>query len=59
MQMPSKMTCDRCGAPKHYITLKGTNGMIAWEADVCRPCYADVAAMMLHKIRLFQKDADE
>ena len=55
MQTPSKMTCDRCGVPRHYLTIKGTNGMIAWESDVCQDCYEEVRAMMLYKNRLYQK----
>ena len=55
MQTQPKMTCDRCGVPRHYLTIRGTNGMIAWEADVCRDCYEEVRAMMLYRNRLYEK----
>lgn len=59
MQTLATMICDRCGVPRSYITLKGTNGMIAWDCDVCRDCYEEVKAMMLRKNRLYQKQTDE
>lgn len=58
MQTLSTMVCDRCGVPRSYITIKGVNGMVAWNCDLCRDCYEDVKALMLYKNRLYQKQPE-
>ena len=58
MQTPSTTTCDRCGVPRTCITAKATNGMVAWECDLCVDCYEDVKALMLYKNRRYQTQSE-
>jgi hypothetical protein len=48
VRQPSEITCDRCGIPWQYIVLKGSNGMIAIEYDLCKPCFETINDMMLN-----------
>jgi hypothetical protein len=52
------MICDRCGVPRTYMTLKGTNGMVAWQCDLCASCYEDVKSMMLRQNNLYKERSD-
>ena len=56
MQFPGNYFCDRCGIPKTYLTLKGTNGMIAVEYDLCRSCFEEVKSLMLYRINRFKPE---
>ena len=58
MQTLSTMICDCCGAPRSYITLKGTSGGISWECDVCLDCYEEVKPMILRKNNLYRKEPE-
>lgn len=58
MQTVPTTICDRCGRQGTYLRIDGTNGMIAWGADLCKWCYEDVRAMMLNATNRYRKIED-
>lgn len=51
MHTVPSVSCDRCGSPRSYITLKGSNGMIAVDFDLCKLCFKDVESLLLNRNR--------
>jgi hypothetical protein len=49
MKTDPTMVCDRCGAPRSYLSLNGNNGMIAWGCDLCLDCFKDMKKMLLYR----------